>query len=371
MLTRVYIDNFRCFVNFEWRPGKKQLILGENGSGKSSLLDALLRVRQAAVQGGFIEDLYGAEQLTRWMHQPIQTFEIEAQLKHRRYLYRLVIEPDRSTEPRPRIVWESVQLDGKAIFEFAAGEVRLFNDNFEHQVTYPISAYRSSLATITSRPDNQKLTEFKLWLGEIQFFRINPFAIEPRARGERYQPNLDLSNFAEWYRYLLQNYPKENAAFLDNLRSVLDKFTFFHLETIGRDVHALLAAFGDDGGEASKFGFNELSDGQRCVICLYAIVHFVLSKGRTVIIDEPDNFVSLRELQPWLMAVTDAVDDEAGGQAILVSHHPELMNQWATEFGVQFVREGGIGPVRAREFNGETGSGLSPAELVARGWALG
>jgi AAA15 family ATPase/GTPase len=41
MLTRAYIDNFRSFVNFEYRPATKQLLLGPNGSGKSSLLEAI------------------------------------------------------------------------------------------------------------------------------------------------------------------------------------------------------------------------------------------------------------------------------------------------------------------------------------------
>ena len=41
MLTRLYIDNFRCFEKFEWRPGRKQLIMGGNGTGKTSLMDAL------------------------------------------------------------------------------------------------------------------------------------------------------------------------------------------------------------------------------------------------------------------------------------------------------------------------------------------
>jgi len=38
VLTRLYIGNFRCFVNFEYRPGRKQLILGPNASGKSSAI---------------------------------------------------------------------------------------------------------------------------------------------------------------------------------------------------------------------------------------------------------------------------------------------------------------------------------------------
>lgn len=213
--------------------GKKQLILGGNGSGKSSLLDALLRVRQVAIQGGWIDDLY-TDQSTRWLIQPQETFEIEAQLEQGTYIYRLVIEPDWSASRQPRIVWEGVQLDGKPIFGFAAGSVSLYTDRFEHKVTYPFDSARSALATITSMADNQKLTEFKLWFGSFQFFRINPFAMGPRAAGERYEASLDLSNFAEWYRRSLQNFPRENEAFHNSLRSFLDGFTFLKFKRLAK-----------------------------------------------------------------------------------------------------------------------------------------
>src|ERR1035438_5572949 len=190
MLTRVYIDNFRCFVNFEWKPGKKQLILGRNGSGKSSLLDGLLYLRLFAIQGGRIDDLYSSRQLTRWLRfkQSQQTFEIEAQLEHGTYVYRLVVEPGRSPEPQPRVVWEGVKFDERAIFDFADGAVTLYTDSFAQKVTSPFDPRRSALATITSMVDNQKLTEFKLWFGGFQFFRINPFSMGLRAARERYDP---------------------------------------------------------------------------------------------------------------------------------------------------------------------------------------
>jgi ATPase subunit of ABC transporter with duplicated ATPase domains len=91
-----------------------------------------------------------------------------------------------------------------------------------------------------------------------------------------------------------------------------------------------------------------------------------VANGHTVILDEPDNFVALREIQPWLSAVSDAID-ESNGQVLIISHHPELMNQWAPDFGVQFVREG-LGPVRVKEFSGKAYSTLVPSEIIARGW---
>ena len=114
------------------------------------------------------------------------------------------------------------------------------------------------------------------------------------------------------------------------------------------------------------FQFRELSEGQRCLIALYTILHFLLAKGSTIVIDEPDNFISLREIQPWLMAVADTVE-EGHGQIVVISHHPEILNQWAPGSGVQFVREG-TGPARIEPFYGDPESSLSPAELVARGW---
>ena len=41
MLTEIYIDNFRCLTNFRINPGDFHLWLGDNGSGKISVMDAL------------------------------------------------------------------------------------------------------------------------------------------------------------------------------------------------------------------------------------------------------------------------------------------------------------------------------------------
>ena len=51
-----------------------------------------------------------------------------------------------------------------------------------------------------------------------------------------------------------------------------------------------------------NYSISELSDGQRYLITLCMILHFLISRGDTVFLDEPDNFISLREIQPWLLA---------------------------------------------------------------------
>jgi AAA15 family ATPase/GTPase len=367
MLTRVYIDNFRCFVNFEFRPASRQLILGGNGSGKSSFMDALLLLRRFAIDGDTAAGEAIVGQQTRWLNKSTQKFQIEATLDGQSYIYRLDLEP--TDHDRARVKYESVQLAGKTLFTFKDSEVDLYDDNFESKSYYEANPHRSMLAVLTPRSDNVKLSRFQLWFSELFGFRINPFAMGARAENEIDFPDTDLTNIANWYRHLVQTDPKANTKFLASLRACLDGFDFLQLSAAGENVRVLRAEFETEGDRRSNYSFAELSEGQRCLISLYMILSFVVANGKTVLIDEPENFISLREIQPWLMAASDVIQD-TGGQLLLVSHHPELINQWAPDFGVRFVRENG-GPARIERFQGDPDGDLSPAELVARGWENG
>ena len=361
----MYIDNFKCLANFEHKLTQTQLILGANGSGKTSFLEALLFVRQFAITGVTLSDTSILSYRTRWQDQQQVTWEVEVHLEQDAYVYRLVIESWR--EPNiPRVSVETVKLNGKSIFEFIDGEVHLFNDRFEQKVQYEFDWNRSALGTILPRKDNQKLTRFKQFLSSFYFFRINPFAMETRSEKEQPYPTVDLTNIASWYRHLLQEDPKQNSQLLESLRESVQNFNYLGLEAAGENFRVLAAEFANGGEATTKYYFHELSEGQRCLVALYAIVHFLLAKGNTVVIDEPDNFVSLREIQPWLMAAEDAIE-RGHGQLIIISHHPEVMNQWAYRNGVLFSRDG-KGPVRVRDFATLPNDGLSAAELVARGW---
>ena len=84
-------------------------------------------------------------------------------------------------------------------------------------------------------------------------------------------------------------------------------------------------------------------------------------------IDEPDNFVGLPELEPWVLAMRELLDDEH--QAILISHHPEILGNAGELDGIYLWRLSHNSPTRIGPLI--VPDGLSPAEAVARGWAHG
>ena len=45
MITRLYVNNYRCLVNFKAEFGSFAVLCGPNGAGKSSVFDALRLLR--------------------------------------------------------------------------------------------------------------------------------------------------------------------------------------------------------------------------------------------------------------------------------------------------------------------------------------
>lgn len=370
MLNRVYVDNFRCMVNFECQLGAQQLILGPNGAGKSTLFDVLALLRDFCVRGDPPDERFLGRSRTRWQDVREQTFELDVSGNSGSYSMRLVMDSWGNPE-RPRVVKEEVKFSGKPIFRFEKGEVHLFNDRFEDKVHYPFDWHRSALATITERKDNTKLSWFKQWLGSLLLVSPDPRRMSGVAAQEVRSPDQYLANFADWYRHLRQE--TEDFDYIKDLGEVIEGFVTMRLEDAGerrREIKVRLAASenGKSAKQDTEYLLGELSEGQRVLIGLYAVLHFALKPGAILCFDEPDNFIALRELQPWLTKVLDRTeDDESVVQVLIASHHPELLNRMAFKDGLLLDRPGGR-HARARRFNDPSQTGLSAAELIVRGW---
>lgn len=358
MLNRVYIDNFRSFVNFEYRPASKQLLLGPNGSGKSSLLEAI-RYVQAFLNGE--ENPFTQSTRTRWQDRPLQVVEIEALLDGKRYDYRIEIAKGK----QPSVNVERLKVDGSPVFELADGEVRFFPNAGREATAVPFETIKSALRL--AQLSNANVNRFVVWMEEsLHCFSIDgyPGTMDETTDREERVPDYELDNLSGWYRHLLQAYPVENALFLNSVREAVEGLISLRFSPDENGAKKLRMDFLAPTNKQVTYSVAELSPGQRYLLGLYMILHFVISKGHTVFIDEPDNFISIREIQPWLLAAETAVED-GGGQLILISHHPETLNQWASDYGLQFYREEN-GHVRTEKFRAD--GPLLPSELIARGW---
>jgi predicted ATPase len=105
------------------------------------------------------------------------------------------------------------------------------------------------------------------------------------------------------------------------------------------------------------------------LVALHAIAAFGMRPGITLCLDEPANFLSLPEIQPWLLKLSGQVD-AGNGQCILVSHHPEVINLLSPEYGQWLERKDGA-QTRIVPVSAETSGDLTVSELVTRGWFHG
>jgi predicted ATPase len=339
------------------------LLIGRNGAGKSTVFEVLELLRDFAAHGERCEDRFVGQTRTRWQDVRQQQFELNVHGDAGDYLYQLSIE-EAAQPGRPKVRRESVTLDGVPLFLFEKGVVHLYNDASVDKVKLPFDQSRSGLAIVESRPENKKLSWFKNWLGRLLYIQIDPKTMSARAEKEASHPRYDLANFAEWYRHLRLEQGAAMEALRKSLAEVIGGFESLDLKEAGLNTRMLQVAARVDG-KPMQFGFDELSDGQRALVGLYALLYSSPGHEWMLCIDEPDNFVALAEIQPWLLLLADAKD--VGLQVMIASHHPELLNQLATRHGVVLDRLDGRHTIPKNfELQGE--STLTPAEFVARGW---
>lgn len=369
MLTRLYADNFLCLVNFELTLDERNVLLGANGSGKTSVLEALRRIRSLVSRSERIEDVFPTRDLSLSQKHSKQRFELDLQIDGDSYGYVLIIEHDRHNK-RMRIGEELLTHEEKPIFEFRQGNAQLYHDNYKQGPAYPFDWRLSGIGVLNERPDNQKLTKFKHAMASFIIASPCPPLFDSEARSEDGRlDNLDplLRNFVGWYRGAAQENMGSIGDLFNALREMLPGFETMNLVESGENSRALKVSFRrpDSDPGLDRFSFSQLSDGQRMLIALYSLI-FLAGDRPYLFLDEPDNYLALREIQPWLATASEQCGDTLE-QLVLVSHHPVTIDYLAGASGRWFSREG-TGPVRVSAKPSKLKDGLALSEIVARGW---
>jgi predicted ATPase len=369
MINHLYVDNFKCFTHFEWNPGSLSLLLGDNGSGKSSLFDVVEILRDFITNRSDSRYAFPATTLTAWEKRFEQTFVLGIAGNGGQYTYRLVIQhtPDRL---KNQIQLETLFFDETMLYRYEENEATLFLDDGSEGAVFPFDGTRSAIGTIPERNDNTRLTWFRKRLERVYIVSAIPSLMQGSASDEALGPERNLSNYVSWLLHL-NNDPKWMHRLMQSLGEVLDGFIGIKFITFGNSVKELRFNFDYSDSNTQKkpfeIPFQHLSDGQRCLSALYTFLNVLEDHEVSLFWDEPDNYVSLREMQPFVRTLEDLVE-ENGRQCILISHHPELINRLSAEYGYAMYRES-EGSARGKPFEW-TKDDICPADIVARGWEV-
>ena len=377
MIRRFYADNFRCLVNFELELEELNVFLGANGTGKSSVFDVLWKIQRLVYRGRKVDEVFRRRDLSHLyagnhrndvgdhMSGGVrQKIELDLDIGGHSYRYRLSIG---HREPgKMRIDKEILLCDERPLFEFRIGEAQLYRDDWSKGPKYPFDWMQSGLAALHERPENQKLSRFKRELAMWTIVRPCPPIFEEEARTEDEFLTKAMTNFVAWYRRISPERLGAAVDLLGDLRDVLPSFESLSLIATGEDARALEAVF-KRPHERSRYRLGQLSDGQRALIALYSLLHFCDGGGgrASLFIDEPDNYISLREVQPWVAALSEALGDTLE-QAVIISHHPVTIDYLGGKAKWFFQDEDGLARVKHEPPPGPGAASFS--DVVARGW---
>jgi len=264
---------------------------------------------------------------------------------------------------------ERLWFDDKPLMSFESGNLQLYRDDHSRDKDFPFARDQSVLALLPAAQDNRLLTWFKKYMEQkLVILKIDPTVMGSESEEEENRLSATMDNFASWYRHISQDQGKI-IEITGTLKEILKNFNNFRFAEAGLS-QILEADFSDtsDNSRLIRYRFHELSDGQRVLIALYTLIYAVRSRGVTLCLDEPDNFLALPEIQPWLLTL-DEFCDSGEIQALLISHHPQMIDDMAVSSGYWFERHNGS--VRVKRITESDGAGLPVSELVSAGWLYG
>ncbi|MDR0312698.1 MAG: ATP-binding protein [Treponema sp.] len=358
MITRLYVNNFRCLVAFDMKFDALEVLCGANGTGKSSVFDAVKFICDLAIgrcffggQSGDISNRTVTKlELCHWLGSTTQEFELELKVDNHDFKY--VIHIEQAPLHEPRIIKEMALCDNRELYRRDLDGV-----HFDQDRGFPLDWRQAALSSIQPVRERQEIEILQKALSNVLIIRPSVRNMEFESKAENKFLNFDLSNVISWYRHLVQD--QENTdLFRESLRGLWPDLKHLKLDDAGMSKILELHF------EGVVLPFSGLSDGEKMLVSLY-MVHSALAKGNiaSVFIDEPDNYISLQELQPWLLSMSEITDNLH--QAILISHNSEILDNNPSK-GIVFLRDNHKSPTRAVPLN--VPEGMSAGEALARGW---
>ena len=360
MINYLKVDNFCSLVNFKIDFSSINLVLGNNGAGKSTIFSLIANLR-SFIQGKIdVSKAFEFKTLTRWQSVPLQSFEFSLSYKDCVYVYQLEVEFN-IEEKKNRVKKEIVICNDNLIFKAENGKALLYNDSYKEGPEVLVNWLSSGISAVYERADNKKLADFKFAVDKIIVCHPLPFNYDSMLT---YAEELSLDYYAENISNVYLHTVQRNPEKMMDLWNVLKEINPCFVRTyLNGDNGKVLCFEYNHNGVKSSYAITEISDGERMLFILYFLVVMYFDDDYSLFLDEPDNYISLQEVGQFVQFVQDRAS--AKNQCVLISHHPSVIDFFATSNGIWLERRSYGATTIATPPKSD--SGLTYSEIISQG----
>lgn len=331
MLQRLYVHNFGCLDNFEFKPGNHSsaLLIGKNGSGKSTLLRAFKLFQAIGRGSNRIGQLVDAADFMLGRTAEPMRLELQVKLAEHVFVYSLGLELPKGFREL-RVLDEQLILDGVTVYSREHAEVTLLRNKAGiAESVFNIDWHLVALPIIQDHANADPLASFRQWLSRMVLLAPIPPLMTGTTTTECLTPDEYGRNFSDWLSGLLAHYPAAYSRLNQYLQEVLPDMAEFRFEPTGKNTKNLLVRFSSRTTQY-EFDFDVLSDGEKCFfLCAVVLAANQCYGPLFTFWDEPDNYLSIHEVSHFVMALRRGFHQ--GGQLLLTSHHSETVRRFSDE----------------------------------------
>lgn len=336
MFQRIYIHNYKCLQDFEWNLNdeKSLLLLGKNGTGKSSILSVLELLRDLAL--GKETDTI---ELPFFNNKQEMILKFDILIKGRLYHYEVMIQEMFFN----LIAYEKLEIDGEIIFNRDSKEEIIFNNK---QIM--ISGFVSLLPLLATKLDS--IRDLLDWFGKMILIAPNPNKMNGYFQYSEHKKYINLSKNAENLMIWLNDWLDKEPILYSHIEHILKKiFHDFYRFKFGDFSNINPIFIFKHHNEKVQINFEQLSDGER-IIFLFSIILALMSHDEEPIFvfwDEPENYISLALLQSLIQFMRSKAEfSQQSHQVFFSSHNSEVINAFSSSHIYYLYRSTHITPTR-------------------------
>lgn len=343
MIKRIYIHNYWCLENFDvdFADRSSVLILGKNGTGKSTLLRALSVLQSIAKGPGRIKEFLRLEDFSQYRKNIPIRIEVDVELDGKIYEYSVAFEwPEGFRESR--IKEEKLTFDGIVIYSREEAEVNLVATSTVFLVDWHFVA----LPIVQIRSEVNPIKKLRNWMAGLVLIDPVPILMTGDSSEETLFPNKHVSNFGDWFSGVIGEYPASYVLIENFIKEFIPDFLDFQNKPTAENAKKIIVRFGLNG-KVLSLDLSQLSHGEKCFFVCSALLGLnQYCSSMFCLWDEPGNFLSLSEVGHMMIALRKSF--EKSGQLIVTSHNPEAIRKFSDENTLYLDRKSHLEPTTAR-----------------------